>query len=255
MGEADVIDDMIRSVSAGRNRPPSEAELGCVQGLGALLRHDLAGARAALGVLHDRPPYAAIELLMEEVTARLALFTGDERALSHVLAVMRRQDAGRGWSSAHAERIEGEHEIDDARAAARLVKAAHRFSAVGDRRQEAECLVHAAERWPPALDSERLGGLLVPVTRAGLGRLASRMRTVLGDDGHPPVHDESAPALLTSRQLEIAELVAEGLTNAAIADRLFISVRTVTSHLDHIYTRLGIGNRTELAVRLPDLRS
>lgn len=52
---------------------------------------------------------------------------------------------------------------------------------------------------------------------------------------------------LTDRQLEIATLVCEGLTNPAIAERLGIRTRTVTSHLDHIYNRLGIGSRAELA--------
>jgi DNA-binding CsgD family transcriptional regulator len=41
-------------------------------------------------------------------------------------------------------------------------------------------------------------------------------------------------------------LVAEDLTNAAIAERLIISPRTVTTHLDRIYTRLGINSRTAL---------
>lgn len=52
---------------------------------------------------------------------------------------------------------------------------------------------------------------------------------------------------LSDRQLEVARLVCEGLTNAAIAQRLAISRRTVTSHLDHIYTLLDIGSRAELA--------
>jgi DNA-binding NarL/FixJ family response regulator len=45
----------------------------------------------------------------------------------------------------------------------------------------------------------------------------------------------------------VALLVAEGLTNAEIAERLTVSVRTVTSHLDHIYGRLGINSRAALA--------
>lgn len=57
----------------------------------------------------------------------------------------------------------------------------------------------------------------------------------------------TANAPLTGRQLEVARLVCEGLTNAAIAERLDIRTRTVTSHLDHIYNRLGIGSRAELA--------
>lgn len=52
---------------------------------------------------------------------------------------------------------------------------------------------------------------------------------------------------LTDRQPEIATLVCERLTNPAIAERLGIRTRTVTSHLDHIYSRLGIGSRAELA--------
>lgn len=52
---------------------------------------------------------------------------------------------------------------------------------------------------------------------------------------------------LSRREQEVAVLVAEGLTNAEIAARLTVSVRTVTSHLDHIYTRLGIGSRMALA--------
>jgi len=60
-----------------------------------------------------------------------------------------------------------------------------------------------------------------------------------------PMAPSSTP--LTERQLEIAKLVCQGLTNPAIAKRLGIRTRTVTSHLDHIYNRLGIGSRAELA--------
>ena len=52
---------------------------------------------------------------------------------------------------------------------------------------------------------------------------------------------------LSPRELEVARAVARGLTNSAIADELGIRLRTVTSHLDHIYTRLGIRSRTDLA--------
>jgi len=45
----------------------------------------------------------------------------------------------------------------------------------------------------------------------------------------------------------VASLAATGMTNQEIADKLVISVRTVTSHLDHIYSRLGIGSRGQLA--------
>jgi DNA-binding CsgD family transcriptional regulator len=61
---------------------------------------------------------------------------------------------------------------------------------------------------------------------------------------------EAAELDLTARQIDIARLVAVGLTNGEIAERLKISPRTVTSHLDHIYTRLGISSRAALVSRL-----
>lgn len=61
---------------------------------------------------------------------------------------------------------------------------------------------------------------------------------------------EAAELDLTARQIDIARLVAVGLTNAEIGERLRISPRTVTSHLDHIYTRLGISSRAALVSRL-----
>ena len=52
---------------------------------------------------------------------------------------------------------------------------------------------------------------------------------------------------LSRRQLEVAGLVAEGLTNREIADRLFISVRTVEGHVDEIRSKLGFSSRAQVA--------
>jgi DNA-binding CsgD family transcriptional regulator len=52
---------------------------------------------------------------------------------------------------------------------------------------------------------------------------------------------------LTAREVEVASLVARGLTNRDIAGRLCLSVRTVDTHVDHILTKLGFGSRTQLA--------
>lgn len=53
---------------------------------------------------------------------------------------------------------------------------------------------------------------------------------------------------LTKREREIAALVAEGLSNREIAERLVVAKRTVDSHIEHIFTKLGITTRTQLAV-------
>jgi DNA-binding NarL/FixJ family response regulator len=58
------------------------------------------------------------------------------------------------------------------------------------------------------------------------------------------------PAGLTDRQLDVHALLAEGLTNAEIADRLVLSVRTVDSHVAAILDKLGVRTRREAAARL-----
>ncbi len=52
---------------------------------------------------------------------------------------------------------------------------------------------------------------------------------------------------LTRRETEVAMLAARGLTNRDIATRLYLSVRTVEAHIDHILTKLGFRTRTQLA--------
>lgn len=50
---------------------------------------------------------------------------------------------------------------------------------------------------------------------------------------------------LTDREREILDLLVQGLSNKAIASRLYLSVRTVEGHLANIYSRLGVHSRTE----------
>jgi non-specific serine/threonine protein kinase len=57
----------------------------------------------------------------------------------------------------------------------------------------------------------------------------------------------AAPAGLSEREAEIARLVADGLSNKAIATSLQLSVRTVESHVRHVLAKTGLENRTQLA--------
>ena len=52
---------------------------------------------------------------------------------------------------------------------------------------------------------------------------------------------------LTSREREVTELIAEGLTNSQLAERLFISPKTAAVHVSNILTKLGLSSRVEIA--------
>jgi non-specific serine/threonine protein kinase len=64
---------------------------------------------------------------------------------------------------------------------------------------------------------------------------------------------------LTGREVQIAALVASGLSNREVAERMVISKRTVDAHVDHIFSKLGISSRVQLTLwlreRIPQARA
>lgn len=69
------------------------------------------------------------------------------------------------------------------------------------------------------------------------------MRELSQPPGLPPTTDP-----LTEREVEILRLVAQGLSNDEIAERLVISERTVRTHVSHILDKLHLANRTQMAL-------
>ena len=108
----------------------------------------------------------------------------------------------------------------------------------------------AVARCGDALGAKRFADLFAQGGRHPLEAMIAFALNDLGD----PAEDSDAkirlPGQLTAREREIAILVAAGLSNRQIAEKLFISRRTVDAHLEHIFGKLGITSRVMLTIQL-----
>lgn len=108
-------------------------------------------------------------------------------------------------------------------------------------------------------DRQALNEALDVARRLGAGPLEARVSRRMRDLGVPVPRGPFAStrantAGLTSRQMEVVTLVTDGLTNADIAARLFISERTVEHHVEAILAKLGVASRREASRRFAELR-
>jgi HD-GYP domain-containing protein (c-di-GMP phosphodiesterase class II) len=69
------------------------------------------------------------------------------------------------------------------------------------------------------------------------------VEAVLGAAGHRVVRRRGGPAGLTPREVEVLQLLARGLSNRKIGERLVISPKTVANHVEHIYAKIGASTR------------
>ena len=87
----------------------------------------------------------------------------------------------------------------------------------------------------------------------GIGAFAERARRELAATGETArKRTVETSSQLTAQETQIAQLARDGLSNPEIGARLFISARTVQYHLGKVFTKLGIGSRSQLDRALPD---
>jgi DNA-binding CsgD family transcriptional regulator len=180
---------------------------------------------AAQGLLPD-----ARELANEEV--ELARRLGAPRAIGVALRAVALAETGK-------HRLRAAHESVSVLAAspARL-EHARALCTLGTALRQAGRRVDAREHLREALDrAVRCGGLA----------LASEALQELHLAGARPRRDRvSGRDALTAAELRVARLAARGQTNREIAQRLFLTARTVETHLTHAYSKLGIASRRQL---------
>jgi DNA-binding CsgD family transcriptional regulator len=100
---------------------------------------------------------------------------------------------------------------------------------------------------------EPLGAALELAHRCGAGGLEKRAREELAAAGsRPRTPYQTGATALTASELRTAKLAAEGLSNPEIAQRLFVTRRTVETHLTHVYEKLQIQGRDQLKPALAD---
>ena len=162
------------------------------------------------------------------------------------------------------------HAIDDRNGLTMVLETLASMAAERDGQERAAILLGSAQRVRDSSSltlielyrqqHERSVSLIIGgIGRKGFDTAYARGRAMTVDEGvafavadkpaikpAPPV--KSAPdTALTPRQLEIARLIADDLTNRQIADRLFLSERTVETHITNILNKLGLNSRIQLS--------
>ena len=107
----------------------------------------------------------------------------------------------------------------------------------GDEDAAAEALQRAAAAFAPPAPNR----IVTPPSRSSAGSAAASIAAA----GRPKARQGLAS--LTGRELEIAALIVDRRTNQEIADQLFLSTKTVESHLRNMFRKLDVSSRIELA--------
>ncbi|GGI44842.1 ATP/maltotriose-dependent transcriptional regulator MalT [Agromyces flavus] len=211
-----------------------------------------------LGELQRRGPVAAAR-------AEAALLRGD-RASARAIARPEFEEADQlDARSLRAElayllrRAGDEVEIADDDAHPFAVQARGDWRLAAELWRAAGAPYHEAAALAESPDDDDLVAALAILDRIEAAPLARNVRAVLRERGvrsiprGPSTLTRGNPAGLTARQVEVLRLVADGLTNAEIADRLVLSVRTVDTHVAAVLAKLGAATRGEAARLAPEV--
>ncbi|MFG1821519.1 AAA family ATPase [Microbispora bryophytorum] len=162
-------------------------------------------------------------------------------ALARAHALSRRDPSSAAAAAEEAARLlgAGERRLDAGRAL--LTAGLAHIGTPGGRSRARENLRAAAE----VFDACGARGL-----KARTERELRRLGVRVGGGATTAPGGQAARFGLSPRELEVAQLVAEGLTNQQVAERLFLSVRTVETHLSRIFTKLEVTSRVGVATAL-----
>ena len=213
-------------------------------------------ARAHVELQQGRP-LVALQLLERQPSPLLSPSWTGEYLASRALAFAVAGDASAALEA--AESADGSTIAVEARgmsafaraivecqaASPRETPAVRRAYAEAVRTYNVDGLVCAYRAYPPLLGqiwhhSEQTEFLVEAIERAGDTSLARTAKIPVAPKRH-------GAGRLSPRETEILDLLRQGLTNAEIAQTLFVSVSTVKAHVRHIFEKLGVRTRTEAA--------
>jgi DNA-binding CsgD family transcriptional regulator len=199
-------------------------------------------------------PRFPVDVTDEVHLARIALSVGDRELADRALATVRRRselNPGVKTIAAVEAQVSGliEDRLDDLARSVALFEESPRRLALGSALEDyGRCLTRTDREGGVAVLGRALELYLAldadwdaRRVRGRLADLGVRRRIVMTREGG------SGMPSLTGAEAQVARLVSDGITNREIANRLFLSPHTVNSHLRHIYSKLAINSRTELA--------
>jgi DNA-binding CsgD family transcriptional regulator len=205
----------------------------------------VAVARIELAWLADRPDMARAvtgPALALADTTRHGWYAGELRVyLRRAAATVPPTVAGTPLLDPHAAALDGDH-----------TASAEQWGVLGYTYEQAVEMVFCDDE-ASMLDGVRRLDDMGALGAANRARAMLRARGIMSVPRGPSRRTRENPAGLTDRQVDVLMLLAGGLTNAEIAERLVLSVRTVDHHVSAILGKLDVTNRQEAVARLVDL--